>query len=96
MMIDISNETKRLELDTDARYQVTIYRSKTSRSPIMASRHTLQDALTFASEASGVAPSDLRWVQGSFDYSIEAFTGVHAERYGWTRQYKPVKPSVIE
>jgi len=84
MIINIDNEAQRLQKqDTHPNYCpfiVIIHRSKTSRNPLFVRRETLQMAMAFVEEVTGL--SAIRYVTNGQPGQLYAFTGKHEESYG--------------
>ncbi len=99
MLITIENEAKRLGeryrniADLAQRpFVVTAFRSTKSRNPLMVRFASASEAFVFVEHLAG-SPV-IRYVQQKgFDYQVETFTGVHAERFDWC-QYQTPKPSI--
>lgn len=102
MLINIDHEPERLaqaaRTKTDQRdthpdyhpYVVTIYSSRRSRSPIFVRRKTLQEAMVFVEEVTGL--SAIRWMtHRSIAGQLHAWTGAHLGEYRNHHEYKAVQ-----
>lgn len=94
MIVNIDNELERLKNPPDLTpkycpFVVTIYRDKRSRNPIFVRRKTLQEALAFVEEVTGL--SAIRYVTNGLPGQLYAFTGTHADAYEDMAQYKPAR-----
>lgn len=103
MIIMVCDDYQRLHLngtssecarEVEKPWDVTIFRSVTSRSPIMARFRTLDDAVLFVNQVTN--QSAHRWVQNGTNpaFSFQAFTGSHCDRYLDHAQYKPIPERV--
>lgn len=68
-------------------FVVTIFKSKTHRNPVFVRRKTLQEAMAFVEEVTGLSAH--RYVTNGLPGQLYAFTGVHEDAYADTKQYKP-------